>query len=90
MITDGDLRELKPQRPYSFSYNTAVKEAIDIIREISKTKKVIAVTHSLNVAKASDKVFILDNGYIDAYGDHLSLMISSDMYKKLFYNYDLI
>ncbi len=27
LITDGKLRELKPQKPYSFSYNTAVKEA---------------------------------------------------------------
>ena len=27
LITDGDLRELNPQKPYSFSYNTAVKEA---------------------------------------------------------------
>ena len=26
LITDGELRELKPQKPYSFSYNTAVKE----------------------------------------------------------------
>ena len=26
LITDGNLRELKPQKPYSFSYNTAVKE----------------------------------------------------------------
>ena len=27
LITDGELRELKPQKPYSFSHNTAVKEA---------------------------------------------------------------
>ena len=27
LITDGDLLELKPLRSYSFSYNTAVKEA---------------------------------------------------------------
>ena len=26
LITDGELRELKPQKSYSFSYNTAVKE----------------------------------------------------------------
>ena len=26
MITDGDLRELKPEKPYSFSYHTTVKE----------------------------------------------------------------
>ena len=26
LITDGDLRELKPQKPYSFSYHTAIKE----------------------------------------------------------------
>ena len=26
LITDGDLREIEPEEPYSFSYNTAVKE----------------------------------------------------------------
>ena len=26
LLTDGELRELKPQKPYSYSYNTAVKE----------------------------------------------------------------
>ena len=26
LITDGKLRELKPEKPYSFSYNTAIKE----------------------------------------------------------------
>ena len=26
LITDGELRELKPEKPYSFSYNTAIKE----------------------------------------------------------------
>ena len=26
LITDGDLREIEPETPYSFSYNTAVKE----------------------------------------------------------------
>lgn len=33
LITDGDLRELKPERPYSFSYNTAVKEAREEIEK---------------------------------------------------------
>ena len=27
LITGGGLREIKPQKPYSFSYNTAVKKA---------------------------------------------------------------
>ena len=27
LITGGSLREIKPQKPYSFSYNTAVKKA---------------------------------------------------------------
>ena len=27
LIVGGELRELKPEKPYSFSYNTAVKEA---------------------------------------------------------------
>lgn len=33
LITEGDLRELKPQKPYSFSYNTAVKEAREEIEK---------------------------------------------------------
>ena len=33
LITDGDLRELKPQKPYLFSYNTAVKEAREEIEK---------------------------------------------------------
>jgi flavodoxin len=27
IITDGDIRELIPEKPYSFTYNTATKEA---------------------------------------------------------------
>ena len=26
LLTDGELRELKAKKPYSFSYHTAVKE----------------------------------------------------------------
>ena len=33
LIIDGDLRELNPQKPYSFSYNTAVKEAREEIEK---------------------------------------------------------
>ena len=33
LITDGDLRELKPEKPYSFSYNTAVKEVREEIEK---------------------------------------------------------
>lgn len=33
LITDGDLRELQPQQPYSFSYNTAVKEVREEIEK---------------------------------------------------------
>ncbi len=33
LITGGDLREIKPQKPYSFSYNTAVKEVREEIEK---------------------------------------------------------
>ena len=33
LITDGELRELKLQKPYSFSYNTAVKEVREEIEK---------------------------------------------------------
>lgn len=34
LITDGDLRELKPQKPYSFSHNTAVKEVREEMEKV--------------------------------------------------------
>ena len=34
LITDGELRELKLQKPYSFSYNTAVKEVREEIENL--------------------------------------------------------
>ena len=33
LVTDGDLRELKPQKPYSFSHNTAIKEVREEIEK---------------------------------------------------------
>ena len=33
LITDGEMRELKLQKPYSFSYNTAVKEVREEIEK---------------------------------------------------------
>lgn len=33
LITNGDLREIKIDKPYSFSYNTAVKEVREQIEK---------------------------------------------------------
>ena len=54
LITDGELLELKPQEPYSFSYNTAVKE---VRAQIEKGVCPTLMQYDINVADF-DTVFI--------------------------------
>ena len=47
LITNGDLREIKIDKPYSFSYNTAVKEVREQI-EKQYCPKIISGLESIN------------------------------------------
>ena len=54
LITDGELRELKPQKPYSFSYNTAVKE----VRYEIENKHCPSLTEGAEPVGEAEVIFI--------------------------------
>ena len=54
LITNGDLREIKIDKPYSFSYNTAVKE----VREQIEKKYCPKIILDLENVNDYDTIFI--------------------------------
>ena len=48
-----------------------IKETIE---ELSKTKTVIIISHTIDLVKDCDNIFYLENGYIEEQGTHKQLI----------------
>ena len=59
------------------------KAILEVIKEISKDKTVITISHHLETIKDADKIVLLENGKILAEGIHDELLKSSSEYKKM-------
>ncbi len=50
---------------------------------LTKGKTVITIAHRLKTIERADKIVVLENGFVSAVGDHMELMESSPLYRKL-------
>ena len=64
LITDGELRELKLQKPYSFSYNTAVKE----VREEIEKGYCPHLTEGAEAIENAEVIFIGSPNWLKTFG----------------------
>lgn len=79
LITDGELLELKPQEPYSFSYNTAVKE---VRVQIEKGVCPALMQYDIDVA-GFDTVFIGSPNWLKTFAPPvLSFLRATDLSGK--------
>ena len=79
LITDGELLELKPQEPYSFSYNTAVKE---VRAQIEKSVCPALMPSDVHVADF-DTVFIGSPNWLKTFAPPvLSFLKTTDLSGK--------
>ena len=79
LITDGELLELKPQDPYSFSYNTAVKE---VRAQIEKGVCPALIPSDVHVADF-DTVFIGSPNWLKTFAPPvLSFLRATDLSGK--------
>lgn len=62
----------------------AEKKIVDILEKIAKTSIVLTVSHKEEILKRSKCVFVMDNGKIIEYGTHRKLMMTSQVYQKLY------
>ncbi len=56
----------------------ALWEALD-----KKEATMLVVTQKIRTAKGADRVLLLDNGEIAAYGSHAELLKTSDLYRQI-------
>jgi ABC-type multidrug transport system fused ATPase/permease subunit len=54
---------------------------LNVIKEISKDKIVIFVTHKMTTASKCDQIVVLNGGIIEAIGNHKELLLSDNLYK---------
>lgn len=79
LITDGELLELKPQEPYSFSYNTAVKE---VRAQIEKGVCPVLMPSDVHVG-GFDTVFIGSPNWLKTFAPPvLSFLRATDLIGK--------
>ena len=79
LITDGDLRELKPQKTYSFSYNTAVKE----VREEIERGYCPTLIQGAETIENAEVIFIGSPNWLKTFAPPvLSFLRAVDLSKK--------
>ncbi|MBS5036492.1 MAG: ATP-binding cassette domain-containing protein, partial [Dialister sp.] len=54
------------------------------LRELSKTKVVIIISHRLSSVRKADKIYVLDEGSVQENGSHEELMKKKGRYYRLF------
>lgn len=60
------------------------KIIINKIKELSKTKLVILISHRLENVRSSDNIFYLEDGFLKEYGTHEELINENQGYAKLY------
>ena len=61
------------------------EEIIKILKELSKSKIIIMITHRLHTATMCDKIFYFEDGKISDVGTHYELMESNKNYSGLYH-----
>lgn len=80
LITDGELRELKPQKPYSFSYNTAVKE----VRYEIENKHCPSLTEGAKPVGEAEVIFIGSPNWLKTFAPPvLTFLKTVDLSEKI-------
>lgn len=83
---------LRQSKIYVYDESTAnldgksEKLIIELLLELSKNAIVIFISHKVSSIINSDKIFVVDSGYVIATGQHNNLLENCELYKVLFYN----
>lgn len=64
------------------------EEIIKALAELAKEKTVIVVAHRLSTIKDVDQIVVFDGGEAVGVGSHDELLLSCDVYKRLWSNYE--
>lgn len=57
---------------------------MEVIRELARTKTILLISHRLANVVESDRIYMLENGYVVQSGTHKELMAEGGAYKRLY------
>lgn len=60
------------------------KEVFDIVKELTKDKLAVYITHRLKNVKEDNNIIVIDNGYITGVGFHNDLYMNNKTYTQLY------
>ena len=63
---------------------TSEQAILEVMHQLAKTKIVIVISHSFEIMKEMDTIYVLDKGHISDHGSHRELCTHNGLYRKLF------
>ncbi|KAJ1412152.1 P-loop containing nucleoside triphosphate hydrolase [Sesbania bispinosa] len=60
-----------------------IKEVLFALKDESKPRTIIIIAHRLSTIKASDRIFVMDDGRMIEMGNHEELLLKDGLYAKL-------
>ena len=63
---------------------TSEQAILEIMHHLAKTKIVIVISHSFEIMKEMDTIYVLDKGHISEHGSHRELCEHNGLYHNLF------
>lgn len=66
------------------------QKLLDSIKEIMKGKIIISIAHRISSIESADNILIIDKGVVEAEGTHAHLLRTSDLYRTIYKEVDLL
>lgn len=63
---------------------TSEQAILEVMHQLAKTKIVIVISHSFDIMKEMDTIYVLDKGHISDHGSHYELCMHNGLYHELF------
>lgn len=81
MIKDASIVILDEATAYSDPENEAIIQ--ESVSELVKDKTLIVIAHRLSTVNNADKIFLINEGRVEAAGTHEVLLAESDLYRNM-------
>ncbi len=81
MLKDAPVVIMDEATAYTDPENEALVQ--ESVAKLVKGRTLIVIAHRLSTIKDADKIFVINDGYVDAFGKHEELLGKCELYRKM-------
>ncbi|HMP28526.1 MAG TPA: peptidase domain-containing ABC transporter [Saprospiraceae bacterium] len=63
---------------------------LQLLQNLKKEVLIISLTHTLKIAKASDRIYVIENGVIQASGTHNEVLATDNLYSQVWNDFVMV